>query len=117
MKWVQFSNLHVDVPKDLTKPTVCTPYFLAQGAAFAINFLHYFIWGRSPNTSRLKKHFVLEYWQIVCLSKIFANIPGCSCSLQGVKVSSKEINYLTHITVGTSSLLLLTQHDVKSCHD
>ena len=29
MKWVQFSNLHVDVPKDLTKPTVCTPYFLA----------------------------------------------------------------------------------------
>ena len=22
MKWVQFSNLHIDVPKDLTKPTV-----------------------------------------------------------------------------------------------
>ncbi|XP_019498182.1 PREDICTED: 28S ribosomal protein S10, mitochondrial isoform X3 [Hipposideros armiger] len=22
MKWVQFSNLHVDVPKDLTKPTI-----------------------------------------------------------------------------------------------
>ncbi|XP_008821502.1 28S ribosomal protein S10, mitochondrial [Nannospalax galili] len=23
MKWVQFSNLHIDIPKDLTKPTVC----------------------------------------------------------------------------------------------
>ncbi|XP_032486135.1 28S ribosomal protein S10, mitochondrial-like [Phocoena sinus] len=22
MKWVQFSNLHIDVPKDLTKPTI-----------------------------------------------------------------------------------------------
>ncbi|XP_017651979.1 28S ribosomal protein S10, mitochondrial [Nannospalax galili] len=24
MKWVQFSNLHIDIPKDLTKPTITT---------------------------------------------------------------------------------------------
>lgn len=29
MKWVQFSNLHIDVPKDVNKPMVCIPYFLA----------------------------------------------------------------------------------------
>lgn len=62
MKWVQFSNLHVDIPKDLTKPTVCTPYFLVR-SYISNKFFSLFHLGLFPKHF-MNKCFVLEYWQV-----------------------------------------------------
>lgn len=93
--------------------------FLGTRSCFSNTFSSLFYLRLFPKYFMTKKKIL--FWNTgkwtVCLSWVFANVPGCSYSLQGIKVSSKGMNYLTHITVGTSSLLLLTQHDVKSCHD
>lgn len=53
MKWVQFSNLHVDIPKDLTKPTVCTLCFLVR-SYISNKFSSLFPLGLFPEHFRVK---------------------------------------------------------------
>lgn len=54
---------------------------------------------------------------IVCLSRVVSDVPGAHVLLQGMQASSKRINYLSHVSVGVRSLLLVTQNNVKNCHN
>ena len=112
MKWVQFSSLHVDIPKDLTKPTVCIPYFFVR--SYSSNKLF-----SSFHLGLFPRHFMnknILSWNAdkytVCLSKVLSNVLGCLHYLS----ENQRIDYLAQITdnCGNKQTFAFVQHSVKS---
>lgn len=109
MKWVQFSNLHIDVPKELTKPTVCATWFLLWGAILAVN-LSLFPLGCFLNTFWIKMlHSGTDEVRLKCPLGAFLHV-------QVSRLNSKGISYPPQRNTRLSVLLLWIQHPMKTCH-
>lgn len=109
MKWVQFSNLHIDVPKELTKPTVCAIWLLLWGAILAVN-LSLFPLGCFLNTFWIKMlHSGTDEVRLKCPL-------GALLRVQVSRLNSKGISYPPQRNKRLSVPLLWIQHPVKTCH-